>query len=238
MNVMMFEDKATSASSRLISYAYKDDENTVLVFCNGGPKVRSKLADVYREGDRYIIYLDMLPDNKMTRKEYFAIKRLIRKNNYRDVYVLPIICMEYNVIKTFLKNECWYESLVTFIKTEDLTQCINYENYCKKMLGQASYECIQPRNECNKDNLHLEMFYDEDCSCSGCNFTGITLLHKAWRLISCLPAFFRNETVDFAVHEVSLQNVESNCINKYNMLVDTFYKNEIIESCRDLKIGI
>ena len=100
MRVMIFEDAENAPISQMIASAYKNQSEVMLYFTGGNSVLRDKLCEIYDAGNQYIVYIVLVPDNYTTIKEYRILRKIIRRRNFKNVYVLPIICIEYYVMKT------------------------------------------------------------------------------------------------------------------------------------------
>ena len=96
----LFEDNEQTPSSILLKNSYKGAD---IYFSNGSSLILSKVKELRKifNDDIYIFY-DLVPDNEVTVKGYTDLVRAL-KLNYSNVYVLPIICIEYFICISLYK---------------------------------------------------------------------------------------------------------------------------------------
>lgn len=116
---LLFEDAEDAAISRLIKYAYRDENSIKIIFAGGKDVLQTKLKENYIDGSTYIIFIDMIPDNYDTIKTCRKLTKTIRKQKYNNVYVIPTICTEYYCLRAFI-SEIAYTKEVKVALSKDV----------------------------------------------------------------------------------------------------------------------
>lgn len=235
----IFEDNEEYILSKFIKHAYTSEEREMLVFLGGNRKVLTKLEEIWKEDEEYVVYLDVIPDNVSTLTEYNKIHKWLLQNNISNVTVLPVPSIEYYFIKALgdlnIPEVDVVFSTADYRNTELVRDklrgvCDSYEIYCKAVMNHKMDLCKRPMSK--SKNLTAKQYYLVDCLCLGpyekCN-EDITLAEKAWSVIRQLPVFYNGQLNKyFKTRHVELKDVESRCIKEYNVLVDKLYLAGII----------
>lgn len=208
---LIFEDNENTPSSRLLRSSYNGHN---IFFSDGCYNVLDKAITIKEPGDIIYILYDLSPNNIKTVKGYEELIKVIFQNEYTDIFVLPIICIEYYVCR-FMLN---LNALTTTKLNEELVDRIvkdfdwqalsdkwkgdkfvgsSLEHAYKYIINNTGSLCMLNRVECrrnnNRDGVSIKgKFYLEDCNCSRiycrskCNRS---LKEKAERLYTTLPVF-------------------------------------------------
>ena len=102
-HIFVFEDNPDMSVSRLISKQSYNGNN--ICFTSGNTGIFEKLQSIYNQQDIFIIFYDISPENKILITRYHSLIESIRMeiDNYSEnVYLLPVICTEYSVIKALI----------------------------------------------------------------------------------------------------------------------------------------
>ena len=210
---MVFEDGENTPSSILLKNTLYGEN---IYFSNGASGVLDKAMQVKKDDDIIYIFYDMSPNNRKTIKGYEDLVRVIRsdKQTYCNLYVIPIICIEYHICKMFDKYHYFYtrntkalEMIDKLVKTfdwEHISDAIRNDQYIgeslehayKNILDLQRMPCLHnrfqyDRNDRMRNLLSPEgIFYEKDCVCER-KFCSIdckdTIVVKAERLYSLLP---------------------------------------------------
>ena len=227
--ILTFEDKNTSIISELMLRVYS--EHTDIEF-SGGNRSLQDVLDVINQNETYIIYVDVVPDNRNTVELYKKLQEVVRVNKMDNVYLMPIPCIEYYVIKAFcesedvdiqnvLKRRAYKDS--EFVKITLKGVCNSFEVYCKKVLGHKPDVCKRIK----KKTIRSGKFYSTDCICqdsySKC-ITSMTLDEKATKLIVNLPVHKRlGRYYEDKVCEINLEKVQGWLTDDFNKFSEELY---------------
>lgn len=171
--------------------------------------------NTFNKDEKYIIYLDLVPDNTETVINYNCFCRVIKENNIKNVIILPIICIEYIFMKALIKinmHNYFNYDLQTKLSNISNHGCLTLEKYYKKVLSDLYTEnkCIK-----NKQNK-MGYFYYKDCPCTSkpiCN-KGIQLdlVYKSNIFYTTLGYFY--------IDDIILE-----CLRPYNIALDNSVHN-------------
>jgi hypothetical protein len=232
--VVAFEDNEKSSISRLLTHAYSMDDKVTLAFLKGNRKIADyiKAIDTSKTA---IIYIDVVPDKYETVEEYNRCIKVICDNKLKGVYVIPVPCIEYFVIKAFLdrKNsevDCVLNGLnyKLFGKNDRgyKLSTKDFENYCKSVVYN-NQNCFRNGGD----------FYVQDCLCRNGGYfetcKKYTLDDKACKLVSTLPVFYNMSK--FETNKVNIKDVIEKCVQGYYELADKYVEYGIIRNIYKLR---
>lgn len=258
----IFEDKETTPSSKLLLSSYNGNN---IYFSGGCHSALDKALEIQESDDIIYIFYDMSPNNNFTVKGYRDINRLIKKSNLKNIYIIPIICIEYFICKLLDKLEL----LQTTKDIEDLIQnlikvfdwnAITYKHKLDSYIGSSlehAYKYIvshQPMqclhnsfkyNTASKDrnlNSISGVFYEKDCNCNRryCKPNCIiSLKDKAELLYTMLPLF----TIVSEDHVNLMKNLNIQTVymenQKLEVILQKFYDNISTSiNCNSVQISI
>jgi len=235
----MFEDAEKAPISQMLASAYKNQSDVMLYFTGGNSVLRDKLCEIYNAENQYIIYIDLVPDNYTTIREYRMLRKIIRRRNFKNVYILPIICMEYYIMKTFFLK---MPAIETAINCEDYREYgtqSSLERYCKFVLNTVYPVCMHTDSDYSPD-VKFGWFYVQDCLCviplKECH--RFSLLDKAGKLVKGLPAFYKpGDWADCGVKKVDLEIVHNKLVEEFKRVVNRYSVLGLIDSAvQDYKI--
>lgn len=210
MNIKyFFEDKESSALSKLFRIIYKGRED--IVFVNGSGNLCKPVSKHLQSSDSLAyVYLDTVPNNLATLAVYTQLKQLSIDTDYRCV-VIPIICAEYYYLKslglsTVIKHTGAVQLCLTkryYLDSEYLEKRSEgsyktFERFCKMLCEYALYRCASINRRGALKPTHT--YTTEKCPCSTkdapCVETGKSLEEKAKLFVSEFPCIPRNEFVE------------------------------------------
>lgn len=237
--IMLFEDKITSGISKLILHAYsgKDKECSCVYFADGNLNLTNKLEEL-KENKNIIVYVDVMPDKSSTIAAYKSCRKWVKDANRDDIFIIPIPCIEYYVVKSFFDKDAKevrvvvnfedYRSVPFNSKNKQLSIC-DFESYCKSVVDNY--------RGCFRTN---GVFYSKDCLCKEVDYlkhcTKISVMNKAWKLILSLPAFVNNENNTFyKTQKVLFSEIENECIDMYNIIAKKYLDYGIIDYIQKLR---
>lgn len=207
----VFEDGENTPSSILLKNTYNKNN---IFFSNGSSAVLRKACSVQNSGDKVYIFYDVAPNNAKTVNGYNMLVQNIRINNIKNMYVIPIICIEYYIcymfytygylmisdknsqvyIDNLLINFDW-QNLINQVKLNTY-QTESLEHMYKSLLAMTKKACQQNSfkytNGVRDTNSRKGIFYEKDCACDliycpiKCRDD---ILLKAERLYTMLPVF-------------------------------------------------
>lgn len=210
---MVFEDGENTPSSILLKNTFYGKN---IYFSNGVSCVLDKAMQIKEADDIIYIFYDMSPNNRKTVKGYEDLVRVIHsdKQTYRNLYVIPIICIEYHICKMFdkyqyfcTKNAKALEMIDKLVKTFDWEHILedikddqytgaSLEHVYKNILDLQRMPCLHNRFQYNRNDMTRNLlspegiFYEKDCVCER-KFCSINcediMIVKAERLYSSLP---------------------------------------------------
>ena len=240
----VFEDGDDTPSSIMLKNSFNKNN---IFFSNGCSKVLKKACAVQNPGDTVYIFYDVSPNYKKTVNGYDTLIQTIKQNKLKDIYVVPIICIEYYICKMFYQYGCLclthkYKQVLidNLIAKFDWQNVVNQaqlthyeleslEHMYKNIISSSKMRC--QRNEFKYDDKGVRetnnlrgIFYEKDCNCD-LKFCAIKcrddILLKAERLYGMLPVF----TIVSREHEEYLRKIGYNPV-----LLDN---NDIKKSCQD-----
>ena len=231
--IMIFEDKITSGISKLLTHAYSNDECGFkrLHFTDGNLNIEGMLNEL-KEYVNIIVYVDIMPDKAATIDVYKTCVEWVRKNNRKDVFILPIPCIEFYVIKSFFDKSL--DEVDVVLKFGDYRNVrfnskgrqlsvTDFESYCKSVVDNYR-GCFRTKGD----------FYVKDCLCKNVDYlkdcTQISLIDKAWILVTSLPMFIgSNSNKVKKTEKINMRDVESKCKSKYYDIANKYVELGIID---------
>lgn len=210
----IFEDSEQSPSSKLLRSCYNGDN---IYFSSGGKanKILQVVNNCRMKDEKcvIVIFFDLPPNNRYTYINYEVLLDKILTEGYVNVYVIPIICIEYYILKFLIgynylvptdKQKELIKNLITGFdyKSEVVQKFVNKNSYRKNSLEHVYKEllkelainskCMLNKQSTENNNNFYGKFYKENCNCDrhfcriNCNDN---LSLKAERLYSKLPGF-------------------------------------------------
>lgn len=92
--VLLFEDNENTPSSQLLKSCLYGKN---IYFSNGNHNLATVATELVNKGNSVIIFVDVLVNSIETKQIYNAISKKFKNNEH--VLVLPIICIEYYILK-------------------------------------------------------------------------------------------------------------------------------------------
>lgn len=225
MPKLIFEDAELSPISNLIKTCYKQyDWRDFVIFTGGKDNLLSKLKEQYSPDDYYFIFVDLIPDNYDVIKTCRRLLKSIRKEEYKNVLVLPVICAEYYVLKAFkgiYSENSFSKVALEFGNYRSISNCTNFENFCKHALTSLEESCIHTKD-------YTIGFYDLDCV-----FRKISLDLKSWMFISKYPLFIETDNCLVSHVKADILETVNQAINNYYSLVKKFSEYNLITQIYD-----
>lgn len=257
---LIFEDGETTPSSILLKDTLNGDN---IFFSNGVSQLLNKAVEEREEGDIIYMFYDMSPNNSATVKGYNSLINTIKsdKKEYKNMYVIPIVCIEYHICQMFNKFDYFYtkqkvaiELIDKIVKTFDWDNLPNnikthskignsLEKAYKHIIEQQQMLCLRNNFKYTEDGTTRithsinGIFYEKDCNCERC-FCKINCTEnksiKAEKLYSTLPIL----VVNTEEHKQLLSKLGVNIIKISNTDIklerQEFYKMV----CNNMKIPV
>lgn len=196
-NYFVFEDHESSPVSQLLLASIN---GSCFKFSGGVSRLHKTVQEGYNEKDNYYVLLDVVPNNPITIDWYRKLKKSFK--GYSNVFLLPIVCIEYYVLHMlvtygYIPNSAILQGVVfdfdasvvkAYVGTIGCKESL--EKVCKNIVSSLADLC--KRNTNKSDNNIYGLFYREDCICDrkfckeDCNDS---LKLKAERLYCSLPLF-------------------------------------------------
>lgn len=211
---IIFEDNINSPSSCLLKSSYNG--SNIDFTCGNNINKMIKTLNKYK-GYKSIIFFDFPPNNERVYKNYEKLVDYIVSNNISDVHIVPIICIEYYIIKflvdnNYLKVEDKDKDLISNLiydfdySNKSVNKFISHFDYRLNSLEHVykdllrllvnKYRCMLNSNKYNSDGTlsdsYYGSFYTKDCACDRkfCRSNcSSSLSEKAERFYCTLPIF-------------------------------------------------
>lgn len=175
--IFVFEDNEEDIISKFFKKAYPDNIANTFVYAKGNGNIKSIVNNLLiSTTDEIVVYLDTIPGNKETAKIYKALRDISIKSNYRLI-ILPLVCMEYYLIKALkdsqvmrdptgvdicINKDLYFNSpLISSPDDKDFVK--NFEKYCKLILIKNLKECASHSGKTTVDCYGA--YYHNDCLC-------------------------------------------------------------------------
>lgn len=206
----VFEDRETTPSSILLKSSYNGNN---IFFAGGSRFVLKKALEIKTNNDIVYILYDVSPNNLKTKNGYADLVNYIISSDIDNIYVIPIICIEYFLCRLLDKldllsnkeNEDLVQNLVKIFNWDNISERHKLDNYINSSLEHAykyiisttKLQCTHNAFKYKKSNLERDeksskgIFYEKDCNCislcnSNCTYS---LATKAELLYTSLPIF-------------------------------------------------
>jgi len=165
----IIEDNPDMSISKLIK-ANKFNGDS-FIFSSGNNNLFGTLSTIYNTDDRFYIFYDLSPDNNVLISKYSVLINQIENeiSNFNDnVWVIPIICTEYIVLKMLLTYKYINEDLSYAINNIDYKRLKieykqRYMERCYKQILKSLDNQFHNINESSNHNINNEgAFYRTD----------------------------------------------------------------------------
>ena len=212
MKKILFEDASNTPSSVLLNSSVYGEN---IYFSEGCSKILDKCISIMNPDDTIYILYDVSPNNTNTRTGYNKLKEAIRENGLKNVYVIPIICIEYYICQMFYKFHYFNYSKNLSDLIDNLVKTFNYnevldriskdknlseslEHIYKHIIENQGMICIHNKFRYDSNgktrikNDPRGIFYVKDCNCDRryCKINSTDSLElKANRLYTELPIY-------------------------------------------------
>lgn len=213
---LIFEDnKKTPSSILLKSSSYGQH----IHFSAGVNNLLNKALELRSTENIVYAFYDLAPNNSKTVNRYYHLVEDILTNKalYYNIYLVPILCIEFYICKFLLQNNLIalpkdetlaleamipnfnYSSVPIKFKTWEYT-ANSIEHLFKHLIKQHYLPCIHNKFEYEDDDNKIRkspslcgLFYEKDCTCDlrYCHFKcRMTMQYKSEKLYFLLPVFF------------------------------------------------
>lgn len=233
----LFEDNANADLSVLFRGCIKD--SSCLYYAQGDGKIIDKYKEIVTENDFIIVFIDVVPDNRNTRKLYFDLRREFTREG--NCIVMPILCAEYLFLKSVINKDSLFIDYSETLKclggcnvTESEWLCklnqrmgfkkTNYEKYCKNIVRfNTAYNCLKPASDDIKKSGY---YYRNKCSCSDC-LEHDSLEVKSLRYIKQYRLLRLFGQLDFD----KVFDIHKELVNEYNESASSYFSTQDNVSC-------
>lgn len=242
--IVVFEDDERDIMSRFFQQAYPKTISQNFIYARGNGKIEEIVNNKLQQTtENIVVYLDTIPGNKCTQKIYTKLCGISRKSNYR-VIVLPVICMEYYMVR-FLQqsqvmidhtgvNICINKDIYfssPLIKTTDDKEFVkNFEKYCKLILKKNVKECALHGEIQNIQKKY--QYYLGDCYCpykqKDCHEEMIKeKLGEFLSQFDCVPSGVSNvgKRKIKTINLNKIWDIHRKLVNEYNAMVEYYKQN-------------
>lgn len=96
----VFEDGNNTPSSLLLKRGHFGNN---IHFSDGCSNIYDKACSIQAPGDTVYLFYDVSPNYQKTVDGYKDLVLTIIQNNHKDMYIVPIICIEYHIWKMMYK---------------------------------------------------------------------------------------------------------------------------------------
>ena len=206
--ILIFEDGENTPSSRLLKASFNGDN---IYFSERCTNMKDTLDKLYNNTDRFWLFYDVPPNNEIAVNSYMSLCQELY--SYKRVCVIPIICIEYYIIRMFaeynyanLQNDVvgLVDNLVLDFNNSGIQEMDkiksnkvkgSIERVYKYILDKQKLKCMLNHNKYDKLHNIIESditgkFYKIDCNCKFCKINCKDKLSlKAERLYTSLPIF-------------------------------------------------
>lgn len=171
MCVRIVEDGASSPAVLLMNHGRPG----YVTPANGSGNLPDEVTNAYQSGAQdVIVFIDILPDNLHTIKEYNRLRK-IRRRKYPTLQIYPVICTEQRIFSMVV-------ALGVLDRANFPKEFKNIEELFKILLDSGVKDCLQ----IGHGRQYTGKFYTQDC-CGEC--MDYTLSYKASYLREHFPLF-------------------------------------------------
>lgn len=175
----LFEDNENADLSVLFRECVED--TSCIYYAYGNGKLKSVCNEIAKDNDFVIVFMDIVPDNRTTRKLYHDLRREFTKAG--NCIIMPILCAEHLFLESIKDKP------ELFINYDETKRCLSgcnvadsewlcelnkqkgfkktsYEKYCKNIIRfNTSRACLNPASEDIKGSGY---YYRNNCGCDNC----------------------------------------------------------------------
>lgn len=212
--VLLFEDSDKAPSSYLLKGSGFGEH---MEFSQGARKLLSKAVELRNGGNIVYAFYDLVPNNAKTISRYDDMLGWMRdKSFYYDIYLVPIICIEYYICRYLYAHHLFVVSNSLNSLIEHVVATFDYagvpekyrresytgsslEHMYKYILEEHKMQCFHNHFKYSSDGKIRDcesisgIFYERDCVCER-KFCRVNCTEKhqvkAEKLCCELPAFF------------------------------------------------
>ena len=236
--IFIFEDHEEDIISKFFRKAYPDSIANTFIYAKGNGKIK-KIAEqtLNMTNDTVVVFFDTIPGNKETWKIYKTLRDMSIRVNYRMI-VLPLVCMEYYLIKALKDsqviidntgidiciNKDLYFNSPLISTADDKAMVKNFEKYCKLILIKNLKSCA-----CHSGKTTMKCYgayYLNDCFCefkdNACYQEELyTKLKNYLSQFDCVPA--NSIIVDNKILSIDeVWDIHRKLVQEYNKMVNYY----------------
>lgn len=215
---MMFEDGPSSPLVDLIQRVYNDSD-VCIDFVGGVGNLKNKIIKL-PDNDLVVAYIDLVPDNPETGKEYKTLIAKIRKRN--NTVIVPVLCTDYILLRACTDTDISVHDMVCGgsypigIKTA--------EKYSKYLLD--TYKDCLSFGRFSVINSNTAMFYSMECLCKStfADCRVLSLYDKGVKFVTALPMFIGFKTTVNLI-KADYKKYVNTYLHGYNHLVEYLFNS-------------
>lgn len=186
---LLFEDGNETPSSILLKHCGYGNN---IYFSDGSSNLFNKLKEIYEEADNIIVFFDVPPNNKLAVKSYYNFIDIVKRElpYYKNISVIPIICIEYYICKflraydyLYTKNtvvsemvkyavvDFRYEEILKVLPLNNKKARQTIEKVYKYIIANLELPCMRnefkylPNTKIRDNKKMWGAFYEKDCNC-------------------------------------------------------------------------
>lgn len=225
-------------TSYLLKYVY-DNTNILVYFAESNiflKRTLLKFVSVRKEDEPIILYMDLVADNRSTWGIFCNLIEIVLRNQFRNVYILPIPSIEYSFILS-IKDLCHNHDDLVLMQNRGLyrdSELFKKSKYNKD--GKKSFEkytkvilekCFRQDISKNQVDIGTNNFYNSTTQELN---KEITVNEKSWRLWSKLPILKNLESnIYFKTVNLDIIIVIKNLVKIFLKQMELYSTNNYVE---------
>lgn len=223
---IIFEDHPNTPTSLLLKESIVGD----LMYFAGGCRINNLLTDLYNTDDIFYIYLDLVPNNEETINNYYLINKIIRNENMSNVYIFPIICIEYIFLRSLIRYNISNELDIVFNSIASVIQT-NSDNLTLEKLYKKELILLYTKYKCFKNKQNKKgYYYTMACKCSNTptcrrDVADKSIPYKADYFYTTLYPFYIPDNMISYLSEVGIFTNPNLSIHGIYTNIQNFYDN-------------
>lgn len=248
----LFEDSGEDRFSSLFKQEYSSDKIKDFIYLKGITNAEEIVRNLLiSTNGTYILYMDIVPDNKEVVRVYADLRLLSIEYNYRLI-VIPIPCMEYQFISTFpylikdkeilqrcLNKDPYYDLKQKFSEPNEIK---TFEKFCKHILIDFTKDCACTATVKQYGGLNpaYNRFFKGNCPCELAEkeCRKLTCVDKASLFLQkmpCIPSSI--ELFDSVkLSKQDLWELHNKCVLDTNIMIEKYLNNKV--NIKDLSLKI
>lgn len=239
--IYLFEDDGKDPISKLFLASYSEEAKKKMHFVFGSGNLKRHAA-YYLDYDDVAVYIDMVPDNESCSIAYNELKKLVDGSQAKHkLYVFPIVCSEYYLIRYLVTCKDVMKSLtnagiclnkgdyrISNLYKAGPSRCKNFEKFCKYIIIHDVIDCARHSRttESGSVNSQYGVFYANDCKCKhACGWCKQrSLIEKSAGILmqyDCVPSgtVIKNKA---PINDADIFKIHKKLVDEYNAFVTKY----------------